>query len=624
MVTRQLEPEVEDIFRLIEEDKNFLLSGGAGSGKTYSLVQFIKETIEKHPTVKIACMTYTNSAVKEIDERVNHTNLRVSTIHDFLWTTIKSFQNELKISLIELINDEAIEKIVSPDGIVDENYYDDLVDGIEYKGFTSIREGILSHDAVIILANYMFQKYTKLCDILKDRYKCILLDEYQDTNEKVVEIFLTHLKKSNRKNTIGFFGDAMQSIYDDGIGNLNKYIEQGDVFEVQKKQNRRNPQSVISLANIIRTDGLEQEVSTDNKAPNMKDGEIKEGNITFYYSTEKVENLNSLKSKLTWDFENVKETKELNLTHNLIATKAGFSELMDIYDSDKILNYRDRIVKYIKDKNITNDFFEQTFGEVVDMLLILNPENERAINPTNGMQNYIDSHIEVFEIARNTSYELFIQMNISKNHLLDKDKRDPLIDVLFTIQHNVKLYQERKYNEFLRQTAYKIRSIEDKQNLKNIIDTLENMNENSIEEVISYASENNLCNTLDDKYRRFLEEKSYVYNQVKELKYKVFQALYDYVENYTPFSTQHKIKGAEFDNVLVVLDNGNWRKYNFENLFLKNGSESVLERTEKIFYVCCTRAKENLVVFYDSPSAEVIEKAKVWFGNENVVALENI
>ena len=624
MVTRQLETEVEEIFRLIEEDKNFLLSGGAGSGKTYSLVQFIKETIDRNPTVKIACMTYTNSAVKEIEERVNHTNLRVSTIHAFLWTTIKSFQNELKVSLIELINDETVEKIVSPDGIVDENYYNELVDGIEYKGFTNIREGILSHDAVIILANYMFKKYTKLCDILKDRFKFILVDEYQDTNEKVVEIFLTHLKKSTRKNTIGFFGDAMQSIYDDGIGNLNEYIASEDIVEVQKRQNRRNPQLVITLANRLRTDELEQVISTDNTAPNMLDGEIKDGSVKFYYSTEKVENLHSLKTELNWNFDNVKETKELNLTHNLIATKAGFSNLMDIYDNDKILNYRDRIVKYIKDENIINDFSEQTFGEVVDELLLLNPENKRAINPTNGMQDYINSHIEVFEIGKNTAYELFSQISISKNHLLDKDKRDPLINVLFTIQHNVKLYQERKYNEFLRQTEYQIRSIEDKQNLKNIIDILENMSEKSIEEIISYASENNLCTIEDDKYQRFIEEEFYVYNQVKELKYKVFQDLYDYVEDYTPFSTQHKIKGAEFNNVLVVLDNGNWRKYNFENLFLKNGSESVLERTEKIFYVCCTRAKENLVVFYDSPSDEVLVKAREWFGEGNIIMLEEL
>ncbi|MEN5386783.1 AAA family ATPase [Aliarcobacter skirrowii] len=84
MAQSRLEPEVISIFEHIENGKNFLLSGGAGSGKTYSLVQVIKEIIEKKPTVKVACMTYTNAAVKEIEERVNHNNLQVSTIHDFL------------------------------------------------------------------------------------------------------------------------------------------------------------------------------------------------------------------------------------------------------------------------------------------------------------------------------------------------------------------------------------------------------------------------------------------------------------------------------------------------------------------------------------------------------------
>ena len=64
-----------------------------------------------------------------------------------------------------------------------------------------------------------------------------------------------------------------------------------------------------------------------------------------------------------------KETKELNLTHNLIAGKAGFRTLMDIYDKDLILSYRDRIKKHIKKNAITTDFSENTFGEVVAELI---------------------------------------------------------------------------------------------------------------------------------------------------------------------------------------------------------------------------------------------------------------
>lgn len=67
-----LEPEVVEIFQSIDDGRNFLLSGGAGSGKTYSLVNVIRQAIAENPTAKVACMTYTNAAVKEIEERVNH------------------------------------------------------------------------------------------------------------------------------------------------------------------------------------------------------------------------------------------------------------------------------------------------------------------------------------------------------------------------------------------------------------------------------------------------------------------------------------------------------------------------------------------------------------------------
>jgi DNA helicase-2/ATP-dependent DNA helicase PcrA len=70
------------------------------------------------------------------------------------------------------------------------------------------------------------------------------------------------------------------------------------------------------------------------------------------------------------------------------------------------------------------------------------------------------------------------------------------------------------------------------------------------------------------------------------------------------------------------LDNGKWNDYNFEYLFTdRTDKASVLQRTQKIFYVCCTRSKERLAVYYHSPSNEVIDKAKEWFGEENVIDL---
>ncbi|OJW74837.1 UvrD-helicase domain-containing protein [Spirosoma sp. 48-14] len=633
-----LEPEVVEIFQSIDDGRNFLLSGGAGSGKTYSLVNVIRQAIAENPTAKVACMTYTNAAVKEIEERVNHKNLNVSTIHDFLWDSIKHFQKELKQALISLANNEEVTRIsieeVNP---VPDNYYAVLPDGVQYKEFVRIREGIISHDELLIVANYLFEKYPKLSSIVKDKYKFIFIDEYQDTSKVVVETFLTHFKKSERKNIIGFFGDAMQSIYEDGIGNLDDYkgadIEK--VNEIQKKQNRRNPKLVIDLANKLRTDGITQEPSADPKAPNMANGTIKQGTVLFLHSTDgdvnKVEEF--LAANYAWDFNNSKETKELNLTHNLIAGKAGFRTLMDIYDKDHILSFRDRIKKYIKDNNVATDFSENTFGEVIEALQQGKSGRElNAVRPTNTMQVFIDGNAELYNYAKSIKYTEFSKIYVDKDQLLDDkkqdendenkkgSKRDNLVKHLFKIQNNISLYQNKKYNEFLRATDYyfKITSIASKKALKENIESLVNVGDNTIEQVINDANEKRIC-LIDDKLIAFKENKEYLYNRVKDVKFSEFQKLYEYLEGQTPFSTQHKTKGTEFDNVLVILDNGGWNNYNFGNLFLETGSATVLDRTQKIFYVCCTRAKENLAVFFHNPDADVIAKAKIWFGEENVI-----
>ena len=611
-----LEPEVQKIFEYIDSGKNFLLSGGAGSGKTFSLVQVIRQAIAENPTVKVACMTYTNAAVREIEDRVNNKNLSVSTIHDFLWDNIKSYQKELKSSLIELLNSEDVKQIKSPDGVVAEDYF--VKKDVQYKEYTLIREGIISHDELLILAHHMFKTYPKLCDILKDKFKFIFIDEYQDTSPFVVQIVLNFLQQGSRSNVIGFFGDAMQSIYDDSIGDLQSYVATNVVQEVKKEQNRRNPRLVYELANKLRTDGIKQRHANDQGAPNMANGVIKEGNIKFYYSTGE-EKLDAIRKILAWNLSDTKSVKELNLTHNLIAPKAGFTKLMAIYDGDKILEYKKRIVDYIKANNVAEDFSGSTFGEVLDTLRDGKSASElKKINPTPGMQEFIDNNALLYEQAKSYPFEQFKKIYLDKDALLDDkkedeedgdktgSKRDSLIKHLYKIQTNVNLYYLERYNEFLRKTEFKIKSVDDKKRLKEIITHLQDMSNRTIEEVIEYAHENGICKK-DDKLSEFIETKRYVYDQVRQLDFQEFQYLFSYLEGYTPFSTQHKIKGAEFDNVLVILDNGNWTKYNFQYLFEGNGTDSVRERTLKLFYVCCTRAKENLVV--KSPEiSELINK----------------
>ena len=560
-----------------------------------------------------------------IKSSINHPNLTVSTIHDFLWDSIKIYQRDLKRELINLINDE-YSTIISPDGTVDMTYFDALKDGIQYKEYSLIREGIVSHDEVLVLANVMFKNYSLLCDILKDKYRYVFIDEYQDTSPLVVEIFLEHLKKSKKESIIGFFGDAMQSIYEGGIGDLKKYIESGMVVEIQKKQNRRNPELVIELANKLRTDGLIQEPSIDPNAPNMIDGKVKKGSVKFLYSENR--NLEEIKSTAyfkDWDFNNSKQTKELYLTHNLIAARAGFPSLMEIYDKDPIIGLKNEVRNKIKKENILINESD-SFDQIVDEVALRNKKKQlkKDLIIQDPKLN------ELYNRLKDKPYSEVKKIYLDKESLIDDKKqdeddenkkgsnRDPLIKHLFKIQSTVHLYKEKNYNEFIRKTEYPLTSVKNKKEIREIISEFDNFSNKTIEDVIEYADKNLLCRK-DDNYNRFIQENDYLYSRIREVRYREFQNLYDYLEGFTPFSTQHKIKGAEFQNVFVLLDNGKWNNFNFDYLFSDTREkESVYLRTKKIFYVCCTRAKENLVVFFHNPNEKIINQAISWFGEENV------
>lgn len=160
--------------------------------------------------------------------------------------------------------------------------------------------------------------------------------------------------------------------------------------------------------------------------------------------------------------------------------------------------------------------------------------------------------------------------------------------------------------------------------MKQAIDEIVGLDTNvKIGKVIDLADEMGLC-VIDDKLNTYKEKNEYIYCRVLDVDYTEVRNVYDYILQQQPFSTQHKSKGLEFNNVLVLLDNGNWSKYNFASLFTETKTnENVKLRTRKLFYVCCTRAKKNLAVFYPAPSADIVEGAKRLFREQNVIDLDS-
>ena len=109
--------------------------------------------------------------------------------------------------------------------------------------------------------------------------------------------------------------------------------------------------------------------------------------------------------------------------------------------------------------------------------------------------------------------------------------------------------------------------------------------------------------------------------------FKELIAFEKYIKNHTPFSTKHGVKGAEFDNVLVVLGRG-WNLYNWDQLFMwlhttcPENKRDALERNRNLFYVACSRPKHHLAVLITQHlSDESLALLNQWFGHETVRSL---
>lgn len=68
MVTKTVEPEVEKVFEAIKQSQNFILEGGAGSGKTYSLISII----EKYRLKNLKNQLYVLPILIMLLQKLNH------------------------------------------------------------------------------------------------------------------------------------------------------------------------------------------------------------------------------------------------------------------------------------------------------------------------------------------------------------------------------------------------------------------------------------------------------------------------------------------------------------------------------------------------------------------------
>jgi DNA helicase-2/ATP-dependent DNA helicase PcrA len=118
-------------------------------------------------------------------------------------------------------------------------------------------------------------------------------------------------------------------------------------------------------------------------------------------------------------------------------------------------------------------------------------------------------------------------------------------------------------------------------------------------------------------------------NDLKAIKYAEIISSSRFHHEQSPYATKHGVKGAEFDDVLVVVGR-EWNMYNFAQMLdlscqsraLSMKESQAYVRNRNLFYVACSRARNRLaILFTQELTTQGLATLDNWFGAEQVVGL---
>lgn len=568
---------LKKLFLAIDNKKCFRFEAGAGAGKTYSLIKALQYLIAKDSgnmfrnNQRIACITFTNVAVNEIKLRTdNNPIIYAETIHAFSWSLIQGLQKQMR-ELIPTISDRWQIRIEEAGGIDKQIIKYDL-------GYPKVnqKEITLHHDDVIkIITNFLYKE--KFRAILLSRFPIILIDEYQDTNKELAKSIVENLIENDSIFLIGLFGDHWQKIYGSNACGLIT-VEPGKIEVIGKNANFRSDRRIVEVLKKMRPELPQDEVN-----PNSL------GEITVFLSNgwkglRRTENhwqddlpadiahlfLKSSMSKLKaqgWTFSPGK-TKILMLTNNLLAEEQGYRNLVSIFeDSDDYLKKNDPYISFLIDnvEIVCASYKKKQYGEMFKTIGL----NTFRLLKQSDKSSWIRDLDKLMILRENGTIGEIIE-------LLKSTKRPRL-------SMKVEL-AEKRWEQFSLIT--------------------------------------NLAEIENDQ--GFFDKVS----KLKSIKYYELIALSNFLDDKTPFSTKHGVKGAEFENVLVVCGRG-WNHYNWNQMLewvnngIPKGKDDTFERNRNLFYVSCSRPKNKLALLYTQLlSSSAIATLELWFGKESISNIE--
>lgn len=529
----------ELIISTLQQGRSFRVEAGAGSGKTYSLnrviewVQANKWNEYKRKNQNVICITYTNAAVDVIAERLTSNSFILpSTIHSFAWGAIKQYQS----TLMDMIaKDEKLWAKESDFSGVTSIQYD--------RGYRYVSKGThyLFHDDVIKLFAAMLDN-AKFRRVFSDKYPLILIDEYQDSFQSIINRFIDYFISKGTGPQFGFFGDAWQTIYQSN--NACGLIDHDNLVVIPKGSNFRSAPRIVELLNNIRPE-LPQQSAVDEF-----DGEVIVVTCEDYTGERRVDRnfkedlpadelrrrINAITAHIKASVPEEETIKTLMITHKVLAAQQGYEKLLDILQDG------------LRDKD---DPFLLFFMETVEPVY-------KALQ-TSDMQLLFDTLKKRYPVTKKSEKLCWKALEQELAKVREKRAADVLKTVIESDLIPIPPQVEGYYQLY--------------------------------------------CTTPELIYPNGVPIREFL-----ELEYAQFLAAIDFLYPEAEFSTEHGVKGEEYDNIIFVISKG-WNQYQFEtyapmingSVPIPRGKEASFERNRNLFYVCCSRPKKRLVFFVSVP-----------------------
>ena len=597
------------------DDGPLLVLAGAGSGKTRVITYKISYLIDNGIDYKsILAMTFTNKAAEEMKERVSKLinddskNIFISTFHKFCGRVLRNFIDKLgytnsftiydtldqKKLIANIIKDFEFENLkeksvarvisnckchnISPEDYEKEAYSDNEKNTskcfYEYQK-RMFKLNAIDFDDMLILTVKLLKEHKDVKEYINNRFKYLLVDEYQDTNS--IQFELIKLLSPNGEH-LTVVGDDDQSIYKFRGAEIANILDFESNFKntkvIKLTQNYRSTNNILNLANSV----IKHNFNRMGKELWSENGD---GDKPVYnrYDDDRTESLKVIKNII--DMADIKNTAVLYRRN---------AQSRNLEESCRQFN-----IPYV----IIGDvgFYERK--EIKDILAYLHVvanQNDnislfRAINtPRRGVG---DSSIsKLIQYANDNNISVYESLKFAKEVGLKGKALDGINKFIYLIEEiKNKTEIEHMIDMILEVGEYQNYLIDEygKVEADDRLDNIKELKNNAVSFKFKAMNNNDYDDELFRDYKENLSGVELLNEFLNDLALISSTDNLDETKDKLTLMTLHSSKGLEYNNIYIVGMNEN----NLPSQ-MSLGSEDDIEEERRLCYVGITRAKKHL------------------------------